>query len=242
MVGWHHWLNGHESEQAPGDGEGQGSLACCSPWGCKELATTERLNNNEQTTEKQQRGRHWRYRSDGDNRWSDILEVLIQAWLHQWDALLIALILSLYPIRTLFYYIIDSHTSAGSATNSSIYKPCSSKFPGKILEEEKNKMNLVVESRIQPERVLYLVISFFIATWAIKWPHNWVFFIQQAVSVIKTTQPQNLHDKVEISAKSKLFQILDFPDCLNWIRVYFKPLYYTYIHREPTKICCSPGH
>ena len=36
MVGWHHWLNGHEFEQAPGDGEGQGSLASCSPWGCKE--------------------------------------------------------------------------------------------------------------------------------------------------------------------------------------------------------------
>ena len=35
MVGWHHQLNGHESEQTPGDGEGQGSLACCSPWGCK---------------------------------------------------------------------------------------------------------------------------------------------------------------------------------------------------------------
>ena len=33
MVGWHHWLDGHESEQAPGDGEGQGSLVCCSPWG-----------------------------------------------------------------------------------------------------------------------------------------------------------------------------------------------------------------
>ena len=32
MVGWHHWLNGHEFEQTPGDGEGQGSLACCSPW------------------------------------------------------------------------------------------------------------------------------------------------------------------------------------------------------------------
>ena len=45
MVGWHHRLNGHESEQAPGDGEGQGSLACCSPWGCKESDTTERLNN-----------------------------------------------------------------------------------------------------------------------------------------------------------------------------------------------------
>ena len=45
MVGWHHRLNGHEFEQAPGGGEGQGSLACCSPWGCKELDTTERLNN-----------------------------------------------------------------------------------------------------------------------------------------------------------------------------------------------------
>ena len=36
MVGWHYQLNGHEFEQAPGDGEGQGSLACCSPWGHKE--------------------------------------------------------------------------------------------------------------------------------------------------------------------------------------------------------------
>ena len=41
MVGWHHWLNEHEFEQAPGDGEGQGSLACCSPWGHKELDTTK---------------------------------------------------------------------------------------------------------------------------------------------------------------------------------------------------------
>ena len=38
-VEWH--LKGHESEQAPGDGEGQGSLACCSPWDCKELGITE---------------------------------------------------------------------------------------------------------------------------------------------------------------------------------------------------------
>ena len=44
MVGWHHQLNGHEFEQAPGDGEGQGSLVCCSPWGRKELDTTEQLN------------------------------------------------------------------------------------------------------------------------------------------------------------------------------------------------------
>ena len=45
MVGWHHGLNGHEFEQTPGDGEGQGSLVCCSPWGCKESDTTKRLNN-----------------------------------------------------------------------------------------------------------------------------------------------------------------------------------------------------
>ena len=44
MVGWHHWLNGHELEQALGVGDGQGSLVCCSPWGCKESDTTERLN------------------------------------------------------------------------------------------------------------------------------------------------------------------------------------------------------
>ena len=46
MVGWHHRLNGDECEQAPGDGEGHGSLACYSPWGHKESDTTEGLNNN----------------------------------------------------------------------------------------------------------------------------------------------------------------------------------------------------
>ena len=40
-VGWHHRLNGHEFEQTSGDSEGQGSLACCSPWDCEELDTTE---------------------------------------------------------------------------------------------------------------------------------------------------------------------------------------------------------
>ena len=39
MVGWHHWLNGHEFEQALRVGDGQGSLACCSPWSCKDLDT-----------------------------------------------------------------------------------------------------------------------------------------------------------------------------------------------------------
>ena len=46
MVGWHHRPNGHGSEQAPGDDEGQGSLACCSPCGHKESDMTERLTTN----------------------------------------------------------------------------------------------------------------------------------------------------------------------------------------------------
>ena len=49
MVGWHHQLDGHEFENAPGDGEGQGSLVCCSPWGSKESDITEPLNNNNKT-------------------------------------------------------------------------------------------------------------------------------------------------------------------------------------------------
>ena len=44
MVGWHHWLDGHEFEQALGVGVRQGSLACYSPWDRKESDTTERLN------------------------------------------------------------------------------------------------------------------------------------------------------------------------------------------------------
>ena len=44
MAGWHHQLNGYEFDQTLGDSEGQGSLACCSPWGCNESDTTEQLN------------------------------------------------------------------------------------------------------------------------------------------------------------------------------------------------------
>ena len=46
-AGWHHWLTGHELEQTLGDGEGQGSLVCCSPRGCKDLDTTKWLNSKE---------------------------------------------------------------------------------------------------------------------------------------------------------------------------------------------------
>ena len=54
-----HWLNGHEFEQTPGDGEGQGSLACCSPWGCnKEVRTARSLMNLQACT-----WRHWQWMS-----------------------------------------------------------------------------------------------------------------------------------------------------------------------------------
>ena len=46
MVGWHHRLSRHGFEQTPGDGKGQESLMCCSPWGCKETDMTQQMNNN----------------------------------------------------------------------------------------------------------------------------------------------------------------------------------------------------
>ena len=48
IIGWHHWLDGHEFEQALGVGDGQGSLGCCSPWGHKESDMTEQLYNKGQ--------------------------------------------------------------------------------------------------------------------------------------------------------------------------------------------------
>ena len=52
MAGWHHLFKGHEFEQTAGDGEGQESLVCYSPWGCKESDMTEQLNNHNKSSEK----------------------------------------------------------------------------------------------------------------------------------------------------------------------------------------------
>ena len=52
MVGWYHRFNGHEFEQAPGDGQGQVKPGVCSPWGYKESDMTEQLNNNNSSTRK----------------------------------------------------------------------------------------------------------------------------------------------------------------------------------------------
>ena len=59
MVGWHHRFNGHEFEQAPGDGDGQGSLVCYSPWDHKESDTTEQLNNNTSCKNGLNKGQKW---------------------------------------------------------------------------------------------------------------------------------------------------------------------------------------
>ena len=58
IVGWHHQLNGHEFEQALGDGEGQGSLVYCSPWGHKESDMTEKLNKRSESI-KEENGLSW---------------------------------------------------------------------------------------------------------------------------------------------------------------------------------------
>ena len=79
MVRWHHWLNGHDFEQTPGDGEGQGSLVCCGPRGRKELDRTERLNNINNNRGGDQR--YWstlcKAQDDPQNRvlWSPMLTV-----------------------------------------------------------------------------------------------------------------------------------------------------------------------
>ena len=54
MFGWHHQLDVHESEQAPGAGDRQGSLECCSLWGCKESDRTEQLNYTEPVSQELQ--------------------------------------------------------------------------------------------------------------------------------------------------------------------------------------------
>ena len=64
MVGWRHRLDGHEFEQAPGVGDGQGSLACCRPWGVKELDMTEWLNWTE-NNQKMGKGSEWMFLQGG---------------------------------------------------------------------------------------------------------------------------------------------------------------------------------
>ena len=74
MVGWHHRLNRHEFEQAPGVGDGQGSLGCCSSQGCKESDTTEQMNNNniQRECETRRRGRGGRVGRNWPAGWEGV--------------------------------------------------------------------------------------------------------------------------------------------------------------------------
>ena len=65
IIGWHHQFNGHEFEPAPGVGDGQGSLACCSPWACKQSDTTEQLNWTEHLCKTENHYMIWEKRADG---------------------------------------------------------------------------------------------------------------------------------------------------------------------------------
>ena len=78
MVSWHHQLKGHEFEQALGDGEGQGSLACCSPWGCKESDMTVQLNNNNVFSNVG--NKVWKIQSSEDLGFMDELHTPIKSW------------------------------------------------------------------------------------------------------------------------------------------------------------------
>ena len=83
MVGWHHWLSGHEFEQVPGVGDGQGGLTCCSPWGHKESGMTEQLN----WTEVGEGFRKWKFTEISHYRKTKWMSPLL------WDCLGKALIL-----------------------------------------------------------------------------------------------------------------------------------------------------
>ena len=83
MAGWHHWLDGRESEWTPGVGDGQGSLACCNSWGHKESDTTEQLNWTVHN-----KGQKW-YNlietEDTKKRWQKYIEELYNRDLHDPD-------------------------------------------------------------------------------------------------------------------------------------------------------------
>ena len=77
MVGWLHWLDGHEFEQAPAIGEGQGSLGCCSPWGCRESDMTEQMNWTEK--KRQSYGRSKKI-SSCQRMWG-----MVEEWISRWS-------------------------------------------------------------------------------------------------------------------------------------------------------------
>ena len=172
IVGWHHRLNGHEFEQALRVGDGQGSLACCSPWGCKELDMTEQLNWTETLVifqEQQWRFSYFLYTSIRiSHRNNHCLQILIE------------------HLPKLFYSAIKS-TSANSAAKSfqsclTLCEPIDGSLPGSpvpgILQARtlewvaisfsnawKWKVKVKMLSRIQPSAT----------SWTAAFLHPWDF-------------------------------------------------------------------
>ena len=98
MAGWHHWLDGHESEWTPGAGDGQAGLSCCDSWGLKESDTTERLNWTEGS---KPHLLHWQAGSlplshQGNPSESMLNEKAIIIWSHS---------------HLLLYYLLSDHTA-----------------------------------------------------------------------------------------------------------------------------------
>ena len=75
MAGWHHWLDGRESEWTPGVGDGQGGLACCDSWGCKQSDTTERLNWTET----------WKVLAKGFQNHNFSFHGWMNGWVNEWS-------------------------------------------------------------------------------------------------------------------------------------------------------------
>ena len=102
VVGWHHWLSGHEFEQNQGDGEGQGS---CSPWGHKESDMTRRLNSNNQTVRSATGSMadspaRWRLGSCRNTHWKDSEEQNLVAFIYIFKKIFI-----FFSVFNLLHYI-----------------------------------------------------------------------------------------------------------------------------------------
>ena len=83
MVGWHHRLNGYEFEQAPGDGDGQGGLVCCSPWSHQGSDTAELLNSSNPPTVMQMRERPWP--SQNEKTWMVVMNQPQDRYFGRWS-------------------------------------------------------------------------------------------------------------------------------------------------------------
>ena len=108
MVGCYHQLNGHEFEQAPGDSEEEGRLACCCPWGCKELGMTELLNNNIATGHWKSLSPNFNYHQYINNLWKLYLEPLVLKSIYNFEPLVLSWPLAHYIKWLIGQFQLDS--------------------------------------------------------------------------------------------------------------------------------------